>query len=243
MKAVLAIIPLLLVGCSGVVQAQEGETDPQIAALTKRVAALEADSALLRERISQLESDPLLRRMKRLATSQELVAEATAIARLVEPDSQSWNPQSFNFLVSQVQLYGPPYAALTCLEGAEPTLADFRVVVTETYGFGVGPGGMAQAVLQQIDNEIKRLNSSNEAPSPCLKSYLYPEFVADAGPAIELYLASVLPSLPARFRDGFQSVAVRQTVGWFNDTDRQQPFIIWMCEQSSDRCGLPAEGE
>jgi hypothetical protein len=95
-----------------------------------------------------------------------------------------------------------------------------------------------------IDNEIKRLNSSNEEPSSCLQSYLYPESLADAGPAIELYLASSLPNLPVRFWDGIQSATARRAGGWFNETDRQQPFIIWLCGQSSDNpCGLPADEE
>ena len=171
MKAILAVILLLLVGCSGMVQAQEEETDPQIEALAQRVAALEAESALQRERISKLEPTPLVQRMKRQAIAQELVAESTAIASLVAPPNASGG--YFDWLVKQVQLYGPSYAAWRCLEGVEPTVADFRDVVTATYANGVGPGGAAQWVTQLMDNEIKRRNSSNEEPRLCLRSYLH----------------------------------------------------------------------
>jgi hypothetical protein len=87
MKILLGAILLLLVGYSGVVQAQEEDTDAQIAALTESVTSLEADSNLMRQSIFQLESDPLVFRMKRLAIAHELIAETTAIAPLVEPDS------------------------------------------------------------------------------------------------------------------------------------------------------------
>ena len=190
MKLLLGAILLLLVGCSGVVQAQGEEVESQIAALTQRIDALEEEAV--------------------------------------------------QFLVKQVQLYGPSYTASRCLEGVEPTAAGFRDFVTQTYSNGVGPGRAAQWAIQLVDNEIKRLNNSNEEPTLCLQPYLYPESTADAGPAIELYLAAVIPSLPTRFRGGIESLTVHRAGGWFNDTARQQPFIIWLCEGSSDNpCGLP----
>ena len=48
MKVLLGAILLLLVGCSGVVQAQGQDTDAQIAALTERVAELEDQVRALR---------------------------------------------------------------------------------------------------------------------------------------------------------------------------------------------------
>jgi hypothetical protein len=49
MKVLLGAILLLLVGCSGVVQAQGEDTDAQIAALTERVAELEDQVSQLRD--------------------------------------------------------------------------------------------------------------------------------------------------------------------------------------------------
>jgi hypothetical protein len=49
MKVLLGAILLLLVGCSGVVQAQGGDTDAQIAALTERVTELENQLNLVEE--------------------------------------------------------------------------------------------------------------------------------------------------------------------------------------------------
>jgi hypothetical protein len=95
-----------------VVQAQEGETDPQIEVLTQRVAALEAESALLKERISQLESDPLVRRMKRDQVAQDLKAEVPGIGRLIAPN---WSGGYLGWLTGYLELYVLVYMASACL--------------------------------------------------------------------------------------------------------------------------------
>ena len=70
--------------------------------LRERVADLEAESKLQWEMILQLASNPQVHRMKWRAIAQEFAAEAPALARLVEPSSDSWNAAHVDFLIKQV---------------------------------------------------------------------------------------------------------------------------------------------
>ena len=85
---------------------------------------------------------------------------------------------------------------------------------------------------------IKAISAVGDtAAEPCLQPYLYPESVSDASPAVELFLASRVMALPFDTRGSFKSVFRGMAAGWFQ-TDRQDPFITWLCQQSSNNpCG------
>jgi hypothetical protein len=82
----------------------------------------------------------------------------------------------------------------------------------------------------------------------CLRPYLSPWSMADAKVAIDMVTRVAQSNVPARFRSGLGSVYGGIATTWFNESDRQVPFICWLSGGSDgdlegDPCGLPPEEE
>lgn len=119
-----------------------------------------------------------------------------------------------------------------CLEGSQPSAQSFTTSTRANLSAWRGPDVEAVRVIKAL-NDVR-----DTSIHPCLQPYLHPNSVSDASPAVELYLASRVMELPYDTRDSFKSVVRDMAAGWFQ-TDKQEPFISWMCKQSSnDQCGL-----
>jgi hypothetical protein len=224
MKVLLGAMLVLLVGCSGVAQAQGEDTDAQITALTERVAQLEAESDFQWEIIQGIARDPVRRQLHWRQVAQEFDEEAPAIARLYFPDSSG---RAFDLNVEHIRAYAPSYLALGCLEGIEPTPQYFRDGINQTGNNS--PGDIANWVIGLMVDEIIRLEQAGEEPSPCLQTYISPESMAEGKLALDMRTRTAGANLPTWARESFRPVYINTFApNWFNESDRQMPFICWL---------------
>jgi hypothetical protein len=243
MKVLLGAILVLLVGCSGVVQAQGEDMDAQIANLTERVEELESENASLWEVIATMGRDPVRQQLHLRFALQEFDEEAPALVRLYFPDLSG---TAFDLNVEYVQAYAPSYLALACLEGVEPTPQYFRDAIGKTGSNS--PGDISDRVIRLMVDEFQRLEREVEDPSMCLRPYLSPWSMADAKVAMDMVTRVGGSNLPSRFKGGVQNFTIHVASAWFDKSDRQMPFICWMSggndgDLEGDPCGLPTEDE
>jgi hypothetical protein len=92
-------------------------------------------------------------------------------------------------------------------------------------------------------DEIIRLEEAGEEPSPCLQSYISPEYMAEGRLAVEMRTRIGQSSLPTWMRGGgLDDVYVLVAARWFNESDRQIPFLCWLFgADSGDLTGGPCE--
>jgi hypothetical protein len=186
--------------------------------------------------------DLFIERMKRDQVAQDLKAEVPGIARRIAPN---WTGvYDIPWLAKSLELYVPVYMASTCLDGAEPSTEGFRDMVTAGVVIDSPSQGkvrwnlesLAHRLIQTIREEGK---GQKAATNFCLQSYLYPESVSDAAPAIDLYLTITFVNFSPDDRENYASIVNDHAADWFNTTEPRQPFIIWLCEWSSGNlCGL-----
>jgi hypothetical protein len=236
-KILLGAILLLLVGCSGVVQAQGNDTDAQIAALTERVELLEAENELQWGIIEGIASDPVRRQLHWRQVALEFDEEAPALTRIYFPDASG---NLFDFYLKHMLAYGSAYLLLGCLEGVEPSPLYFRDAARRVGG--ATPGDASNFVIGLLVDEIDRLERTGEKPSPCLKTYISPEYMAEGKLAIDLATRMAQSNVPTRFRGGLDSVYGQIAATWFDESDRQIPFLCWLFGGSDgDLEGDPCE--
>jgi hypothetical protein len=184
--------------------------------------------------------DLFIERMKRDQVAQDLKAEVPGIARLIAPN---WTG-AFDYigLTRSLELYVPVYMASACLDGIEPSREGFKEMVT-TGVVADSPGKIRSnresLALRLIQTILAEREGQKAATNFCLQSYLYPESVSDAAPAVDLYLTLTSVNVPSDLRESYASLIHQRAAGWFNATEPRQPFIIWLCEWSSGNlCGL-----
>ena len=159
---------------------------------------------------------------------------------LIEADSVIADARRFEgayrlALEASIRHYVPLYLSTTCVEGKEPSVEDFRVFTNNAIAKRTLIDRAAIRIIRVIIGAAASWRNQNldAATEHCLQPYLYPESVADARPAIDLYLAASLPSLSPLARGGFEA-QVRETAGgWFDQTDQPEPYISWLC---GDNC-------
>jgi hypothetical protein len=183
--------------------------------------------------------DLFIERMKWTQAAQALEAEVPGVIPLIAPSSLNgaWR----GWLERFITLYVPVYMASACLDGVEPSREGFKEMVTTGVVMD-SSGGIRSNLESQARWLIQKINEKEEAATDfCSQSYLYPESMADARPAIDLYLALTSGTVPDRFRGGLTGLINDHAAGWFNATEPRQPFIRWLCGWSSNNpCGLPA---
>ena len=171
--------------------------------------------------------DLALGRMKRAAMAEVLLKEKVVIVNLL----LAVRPMIVEFrggYYRNAELYVPIYMASACLEGREPSAQGFKDFTVTWFAQDVSPEPKALTTIQEIREQI----SPGVPPEKlCLQPYHDPVSVADGGLAVDLYLAAVLRSIPIDFRTGLNGAIQRHARKWF-ETDRQQPFIIFLCEES-----------
>jgi hypothetical protein len=159
---------------------------------------------------------------------------------LIEADSVAADARRFEggrrlALETPIYHYVPLYMTSTCLGGTEPSVEGFRVFANNSIARRTLVDREAVRIIRVIIGTAEgwRSQSLGAATQHCLQPYLYPESVADASPAIDLYLAASLPPLSPLAKGGFEA-QVRATAGdWFDQSDRQEPYISWLC---GDNC-------
>ena len=165
--------------------------------------------------------DVALERIKRTHMTEELLKEIPH-ASLYGQDSSERAMATFG------KHYVPIYMASACLEGREPSAQGFKDFTVTWFAQDVSPEPKALTTIQEIREQI----SIGVPPEKlCLQPYLDPASVADGGLAVDLYRAAVLRSIPFEFRTGLDTALQRHAEKWF-ETDGQQPFIIFLCEES-----------
>jgi hypothetical protein len=186
--------------------------------------------------------DLFIERMKRDQVAQDFKAEVPGIARLIAPN---WSGGYLGWLTRYLELYVPVYMASACLDGTEPSREGFREMVTTGVvidSFGEVQSNLESQVRRLTQTIIEKAKGQEAATNGCLQSYVYPESVSDAAPAVDLYLTSTLMTVSADLRESLASLIHQRAADWFNATEPRQPFIIWLCEWSSGNpCGLPTE--
>lgn len=231
------VVVLLVVGCGAVATPAE---DGSILPATHNPAASQAVEPAQEpnlednhqvdtqsQRIDELEARlTTLQKMERDYMAEQLLTEADAIAREI-----SKGGTTRDYYQEIVRLYVPVYMADICIKGSQPFAQGFTAITRANLSAGRGAEVEALRV-------IKALGAVGDTDTQqCLQPYLHPESISDASPAIDLYLAAIT-SVSSPFRGSFKSVVGGMAAGWFQ-TDRQEPFIPWLCQQSNDTpCGL-----
>jgi len=126
--------------------------------------------------------------------------------------------------------YVPSYMATACAEENQPSVSGYKTYARNSHLASIGPDSEAVRAIQAIDAAHYRWKdqSLDVATQLCFQTYVYPESVSDATPAVELYLASSLPTLSSLVRDSFESTVRQRASGWFNQTNTEQPYISWL---------------
>jgi hypothetical protein len=170
--------------------------------------------------------DLLFERIKRDQVAQDLKAEVPGIARLIAPNASGGY---LGALTNRLGLYVPVYMASACLGGTEPSREGFRDMVTtgvvrDSSGqYRWNLESQARRVIQAISEKRQEA-----ATNGCLQSYLSPESVADAAPAVDLCLAPAILQVSARFEGGLEAIYKRRAADWFNLPEPREPFLNWM---------------
>ena len=169
-----------------------------------------------------------LQKLERDYMAEQLLLEADAIAGQITTGVQRDHYQRL------VRLYVPVYMANACVEESHPSVEGFNTNARGALSAGRGPELESIRVIKAINDAHDKWKSESidAATQHCLQPYLYPESISDAGPALELLLASRVMALPFDLRDSFESVFRGMAARWFQ-TDQQEPFVSWMCQ-----CGL-----
>ena len=171
---------------------------------------------------------------------QKIQRDRLADLLLIEADSVAADARRFEggvrlALETPIGHYVPLYLTSTCLDGTEPSVEDFRLYTNNSIARRTQVDRASVRLIRMIIGvaESWRNQSLDTATQHCLQPYLYPESVADARPAIDLYLAASLPPLSPLAKGAFEA-QVRATAGdWFDRDDQQEPYISWLC---GDNC-------
>lgn len=169
--------------------------------------------------------DWALVKIQREQLAEQLIVEADAVAtdaRRLVGETRA---------LDVVRHYVPVYLALACVESKEPSVKDFRLFTNNAIAKRTLVDRAALRVIRVILDAANswRNQSLDTATQLCLQPYLYPESLTDAKPAIDLYLASSLPSLSPLAKGGFEAQVRGRAGGWFDQTDQQEPYISWLC--------------
>ena len=170
--------------------------------------------------------DWTLERTKRDRLAEQLLIEADSLAA----DARRVMGENRNLEV--VRHYVSVYLASTCVDGQEASFDDFRLFANNAIGNRKLVEREARKVIRVIiaAADSWRKQSLDAATQHCLRPYLYPDSVSDAAPAVELYLASILPPLTKLSRGSFEAQARERAGGWFNQSETQEPYISWLCD-------------
>ena len=207
---------LITIACGSPSYTDEGRPTPDVEGTVE--AKVQATIAAMPSPTPDL----ALERIKRTHLTEELLKEIPR-GSLYGQDSSERAMATFG------EHYVPIYMASACLEDQEPSAQGFKDFTVRWFARDVSPEPKALTTIQEIREQI----SIGVPPGKlCLQSYVAPGSVGDAGLAVDLYRAAVLRSIPVAFRTGLESVIQRHARKWF-ETDRQQPFIIFLCEESS----------
>jgi hypothetical protein len=199
-------------------------------------------TALIPEEVNAPEPTPdlMFERMKREQIAQDLKAEVPGIAYQLAPNA---NGSYLHWLQTGIlEGFVPVYMVSTCLDGTEPSAEGFRqmvatgVVKDSSGNFRTNLESLAMQLIERIDEKGKE---QNPVADFCLQPYLYPESIADAAPAVDLYLSVTNMNLPLHLRERYASVINGQGAEWFNEPEPRQPFLTWLCTwANSNPCGL-----
>lgn len=152
---------------------------------------------------------------------------------LIEADAIAEEADRFrgeNRALDVVNHYVPVYLASACVENREPSIADFKLYTNNAVGNRRLVEREARQVIRVIIPAANSWRDQRLAPDTqqCLRPYLFPDSVSDAKPAIDIYLAFSLPPLEPLDRGVVEAQIGDRAGGWF-ETDRQEPYISWLC--------------